>query len=596
MSIYDKIPHTKLVSSSFPVATYPTSTTTPPVQKETPHFSFMSYQQPTPPSSSPPKKLKQKRTSSTLSFMRLIKEKFDRDLHIHPHQVTRVLSIRPVREEGVRKIMTTIQQCGWASSNLFASDRGDDQPPVLVEGNHRVEALRRLLNEKNSSWLLPGETPQDFKVKITVLKGLTLDDEARIGREANHINANHVSMTLIDHIVAMYRALTATRLRKQISPRASVSIDLLLATHPDYKRYHKSTIRAWKRMAEGLAPQARKLLLKTHAQGLKSGDVRLAFSKKTLIESQMMQNLKDWPGVQFWYLKRLIYLENQGKTRAHTAKYFKGVIIRLKNFAQAFRQFSKTLMTTFDLPSTASYLANVLETGSPGENLNNSLMKPLLQFTQNYLWTNNRDKEIQALLQKRKHNDSVFPYVFYQLVAQLRFNEDYAEADKIFTAPDSTLQLKFTSPVDPTQNFQNYLQSLQKKRSHSSLDAGPSKKKQKILTSQSKDADRDLQPDPPMETKDTENLPLTTQIQQNIQPPRPSLWKPMPSTHPPPLKSAMHTSKLTIEIIHREPSILRSCLLQELMDEVADFDIPQGEKVRLLVQENQLPTREQTFP
>ena len=264
-------------------------------------------------------------------------------------------------------------------------------------------------------------------------------------------------MTLIDHIVAMYRTPTATRLRNQISPRASVGIDLLLVTQPDYKRYHKSTIRAWKRIAEGLASQARNLLLKTHAQGLKSGDVRLAFSKKTLIESQMMQNLKDWPGVQFWYLKRLICLENQGKTRAHTANYFKGVIIRLKNFAQTFRQFSNSLKTTFDLSATASYLTNVLETRSPGENLDNSLMKPLLQFTHNYLWTNNRDKEIQTLLQKRKHNNSIFPYVFYQLVAQLRFNEDYAEADKIFAAPDSTLQLTFTSPVDPTQKFQTYL-------------------------------------------------------------------------------------------------------------------------------------------
>ena len=98
-----------------------------------------------------------------------------------------------------------------------------------------------------------------------------------------------------------------------------------------------------------------------------------------------------------------------------------------------------------------------------------------------------------------------------------------------------------------------------------------------------------------METKDTENLPLITEIQQNIQLPTPSPWKPMPSTPPLSLKSAMHTSKLTIELIHREPSILCFCLLQELMDEVAGFDIPKGERVRLLVQESQHPAREHTF-
>ena len=421
-----------------------------------------------------------------LSFSQLVKDKTCRTIRAHPRDLTRVRSVREVREEGVLKVMDAIRDCGWASSVLYASDRGNGKFPVLLEGSHRLEALRRLLKSKDTTWLLRDETPETFKVTLTVLKDLTPEEEARIGREANLINTQHVPVTLVDQLVAMHKALMATRRSRNMKSTDEVTVNMLLEAHPDYQRYSKVTIRAWKRMAEGFSSQARKYLISVHALGIPSGEVKLAFSKKTLIESKMMQELKNFPGVQFWYLKRLVHLERSNKIRQQKAPYFEALVLTLKSFANACKQFAQRLKNTFKLNKLAKCLDEILQTGKPPSDLEKSFRHPVDTFVRNYLWTSNRDEQVHALVELRKNDYRMFPYVFYQLVAQCHFKEDYEEVDKMFAATDVNLQVKFTSPVDPTQENLDYRTLLNTRRKRllslhqpSTKDA-PAPKRQKL--------------------------------------------------------------------------------------------------------------------
>ena len=395
--------------------------------------------------------------------------------------------------------MDAIRECGWACSTLYASDRGDGKFPVLVDGSHRLEALRRLLKSKDTSWLLDKETPENFKVTLTVLKGLTFEEEGRVGREANHINSRHVSMTLVDHIVATHRAVIATRLRLNLNSGQDLTSETLRKVHPDFRRYANSTIRAWKGLAEGLSPQAKKLLLQVHTSGLSSGDVRVAFSKKTLVDSRMMHHLRNFPGAQFWYLKRLVNLEDKDEIRKHKAPYFEDLILVLKSFSNACTQFVGRLKYTFKLTKVAKYLDEIVQTGTPSDRLRPALKVYLTTFAHNYLWTSKRDNETRALLELRKKNIKMYPYVFYQLVAQLHFKEDYEKVDKMFAAPEANERVSFTSPVDPTQENLAYRQLLEnrrrKLRSSSSgrsptEEQGPPRKKHKISAERAKESDK----------------------------------------------------------------------------------------------------------
>lgn len=476
----------KCFSSTFVLLEQPTRTPS--------HFKMSSLNaSPTSPTTSSPTSPKSPRLPS---FAQLVNDKLDRHIHVHPRDLTCIRSVRELREEGVLKIIDAIRECGWACSTLYASDRGDGKLPVLVDGSHRLEALRRLLKSKDTSWLLQNETPENFKVTLTVLKGLTFEEEGRVGREANHINSRHVSMTLVDHIVATHRAVIATRLRLNLKSGEDLSSETLRKVHPDFRRYANSTIRAWKGLAEGLSPQARKLLLQVHASGLSSGDVRVAFSKKTLVDSKMMHHLRNCPGAQFWYLKRLVNLEDNDEIRTHKAPYFEDLILVLKSFSNACTQFVGRLKYTFKLTKVARYLDDIVQTGTPSDNLRPALKVYLTTFAHNYLWTSKRDKEVHALLQLRKKNIKMYPYVFYQLVAQLHFKEDYEKVDKMFAAPQSHDRVTFTSPVDPTQENLAYRQLLHNRRRKlrsSSLgqslteEQGPPRKKQKNSAEQGKE-------------------------------------------------------------------------------------------------------------
>ena len=191
----------------------------------------------------------------------------------------------------------------------------------------------------------------------------------------------------------------------------------------------------------------------------------------------MMAQLRNYPGAQFWYLKRLIDLEADDKIRKYKAPYFKELIEQLKGFSDACTQFAGYLKHTFKLAALAKQLEEIVQKGRPAENKG-----PLKSFAHNYLWTSKREKEVEALVQLRKKDYKMFPYVFYQLVAQLHFKEDYEQVDKMFAAPEANLRVKFTSPVDPTQENLNYRKLLQKRRyqvrSSTEKDA-PARKKQK---------------------------------------------------------------------------------------------------------------------
>ena len=75
-------------------------------------------------------------------FTQLLQDKFDRTINVHPSKLTNLLSVRQLREDGVTNFMQNIRECGWTGSPLYASDRGGNQTPVLLEGAHRIEALR----------------------------------------------------------------------------------------------------------------------------------------------------------------------------------------------------------------------------------------------------------------------------------------------------------------------------------------------------------------------------------------------------------------------------------------------------------------------
>ena len=569
--------------------------------------------------SPPPSSLPTSRKSKPLpSFAQLVNDKFDRHIHVHPRDLNRIQSVRKLREEGVLDIMDAIRDCGWACSTLYASDRGDGEQPVLVDGSHRLEALRRLSKSKDTSWLLSKETPQNFKITLTVLKGLTLEEEGLVGREADHINSHHVSMTLVDHIIATHKAVIATRVRLNLNSGQELTSETLRKVHPDFKRYANSTIRAWKGMAEGLSPQARKLLLQVHASGLNSGEVKTALSKKTLLESKMMRHLRNYPGAQFWYLKRLVELEADAKIRKNKASYFEDLVLVLKNFSEPCTSFVGHLKHTFKLSKVAKYIDQIVQTGMPCERLAPSLKKHLTTFACNYLWTSKMQKEVQALLELRKKDTRMYPYVFYQLVAQLHFKENYEEVDKTFAAPEANLRVRFTSPVDPTQANLDYLQLLQNRRQNlqkrrreppssgqsSMQKSGPSRKKQKSAASKSKGKEKREHQEVEGEDKDEATSEVEDEVEdeadEEAQDDKEKTLQCTPAAKETKEKTkaspgVLSKTSVSLEIYHTQSSTLASTLLHDIKKLLEKVKVPPGERVTLKIQQNGKLATERAF-
>ena len=402
-------------------------------------------------------------------FTQLLEDKFDRKIYVHPTNLNTFLSLRQLREEGVISVMQNIRDSGWTGSPLYASDRGGNQPPVLLEGSHRIEALRRLLARNETSWLLRGQTPENFKVQVTVLKNLSSEEESRIRRESNKINSKNVRMTLLDQIVAMHKALTLCRRRKNIPENAPVNLKLLIDIYPDYGRYHRSTIRAWRRAADQFGPESIAYLLKTYSQGLQRGSLKVAFSKKTIQESKMLKTLQDYPGVQVWYLKRLVYMEAHNKIKDYNAYHFDQMAIMLKLFAEALNEFASCLLDVFKLHKIAICLQNMVKKGRAYPNQckeeDTSQYQILSNFSKYYLWSTKRDKELYAAVRQRKKDNSLFPYILYQLVARIQFNNNYVKAEELFQTQEPKLRPRFTTPLHGKWVYRDHFE-ISRKRSH----------------------------------------------------------------------------------------------------------------------------------
>ena len=391
----------------------------------------------------------------TRFFAQLLKDKFSRKISIHPKDVTNILCIPQVHEDDVESIMKAIRRGGYAStpmpSAFYASDRGEKMGPVLLEGSHRIEALRRLLCQKEATWLNPGETPENFKVVITVFKNLTLDDESRITQEFKKLAITAVRTTLVQQVLAINLALITCRLHENLPDRSEVSLDLLCQTYPEYKRYQNQTLRSWKNMAHALSPESLNLLLE------KCAEFKVAFSKKTIQESSMLTTLQHYPGVQLWYLQRLLYLVAQGKIRRFKASYFKKMAKSLQRLANAILDFSACLEHIFDLENMANTFRDIVNNGKPSQIAHRELShKILVSFYQIYLCSPTKDQEVQAVLQERKKHILLFPHIFYEIVAEIHFEKNYEEADKMFEAPLTSNRPRFTSRAQILQ-----------KRSHS---------------------------------------------------------------------------------------------------------------------------------
>ena len=247
-------------------------------------------------------------------------------------------------------------------------------------------------------------------------------------------------LTFLEQIVAMQKALNICRRRQNLPDHADVSVKDLCEAQNDYKRYHNSTIRSWKRMAHSLSPEALEFLLQ------KQRDLKIAFSKKTIQESSVLITLKNFPGAQLWYLKRLVYLKAQDKIRRLKATYFKKMAKMLERLASAMLDFAACLEHIFDLHQAANTFRDLVKKGQhcPLGPQRKVAEQFLMSFFQNYLWSPKKDEELKPVLQERENDTLLFPHIFYQIVAAIHFENDHEKACGMFEAPPHRLRPRFT--------------------------------------------------------------------------------------------------------------------------------------------------------
>ena len=508
------------------------------------------------------------------SFAQLLKDKFDRTISVHPKDVNNIFSVSQIREENVRSMMKSIRDCGWKRSSLYASDRGEGKPPILIEGIHRAEALRRLLSREETTWLPRGKTSHNFKIDISVLKNLTLDEEACIACESSKIDTAGVPLTLVDQVLAMHRALKCCRLRQNLPYNAEISFEVLCQAQPDYRRYHSSTIRSWKRMADALSHQSLEFLRE------KQLEFKAAFSKKTIQESSMLTTLKRYPGVQLWYLKRLLYLEAQENAKPFKAAYFKKMAARLERFANAILDFAACLEHIFDLQNIANAFRDMVNWGKPRRVPQGKMSEQILMsFSHNYLWSSKKDDEVQAALQEREKDTLLFPRIFYQIVAQIHFEDDYEKADEMFEALPNGLRPRFKS----------HSQILQK-RSLSAADSKSKiqkKKKRYPLRSAHKPSKKFHKGSPP----DVEQEVAEPESQ--IQLPGEYFSEHIQPRNPP---ETLKRTRMELEITYSESNTLPSEVSKSLKKALAVLHYSPREKATLFLPQNGEGTAIFSFP
>ena len=368
------------------------------------------------------------------SYAQLIESHFSETIEVTPRELQGMaesLSLRELRWDGVQLLKQAIQKSGWTNTPLLAVDREDDSGLHLLEGAHRARALQMLFDDEETSWLLRGQTPETFRVKVSVLKGLTTAEEQQISREANRINSTVVEMSLVDQVYAMMQALHDCQGRLGRGQR--VHLKDLHRLHPDYRNYSESSVRTWKRLAEAFGKEAMAYMKRVHSDldGKFTDDrAQRAFSKKTLLESNALKilNSRGLHGAQLWYLKRVVQLEEKNQVQSLNAKYFQDLAKLMRRIATLCEDFVDVIRE-LELFRFGRALQTFIITGTPpaksGEQaqfvkrlhvacLEKFLEKRILSGQWDKVWDVTEDDE----------EVPCFPYFFKNLLLKAEFEGD----------------------------------------------------------------------------------------------------------------------------------------------------------------------------
>ena len=456
----------------------------------------------------------------------LIEEHFVEDRKYRPMELKPLVrergAVRDVRIGGVKMLKSAILASGWTrSSVMIAHDRGDGNPPVLLDGAHRVGALLEIFHHYPAKFPVGRWYPAaDFTVTVKILKGLSRIEEKVVAREANWVNTKKVKVSLVDQVVGMYNALKTCREVAEKEGKANITASFLINLHQDYCRYHPATVRSWKRLAEGFGMEAMHYLRGIHQRSdflgpNGSGLVKHAFSKKTLVESRVMQILKGKPGAQLWYLRRLVELEANDKLKDLNAEGCGELAGRLKSMADILERFADFVADRQNnLRPFARAMRTLVHAGKPKEDPEiqdrserNRNRLHLQRFAEWFLYRSKKDSQWRETFQLHGKDRRYYPDGLLTLIANSCFSGSRRDAEDALGFP---LDVNFcTMPRDD-----NLLES--------SSDDEPPRKKRK----QKKTADRRVQDKAPREQSTEEQVTEEAQQQSPEVPTSPDVQQP----------------------------------------------------------------------
>ena len=412
------------------------------------------------------------------------------------------VSVRDVRASGVLKMRLAIEQSGWVRSSLMiAHDRENGRPPVLLEGAHRAKALIQIYS-KHVAWPLT----QDLTVTVKILKGLSLSEEKQIGRESNLVHSENVKMTLVDQVVAMWKALETCREAGNFSPeQKKIPISFLVHMHPDYKdpdgkskSLVSSSVRRWKQVAEGFGKEAMRYMRMVHKESEylgpdNQGLVRHAFSTKTLLDSHVVTVLEGSPGPQLWYLKRVVDLESAGKLKDHDARWCEELASLLKSIEKLCEDFVD--LVDRKCPRLSQFvrgLSNLLHTGVARVDpeihqivVASNQFELFEDFAESYLYQATNDKEWQEVCVLHRTDKRFYSYGLEKLLADICFG---GNRKKVLDALDHSRDVFFSGP--PREMVE--VEPPQKKRKVSKTKAQKQKRDQ-VKRSEAQQARKEVQ-------------------------------------------------------------------------------------------------------
>ena len=378
------------------------------------------------------------------SLAQVIEEHFLEDREYAPSELEPLIEsaiLRDVRIEGIEKMKEAILESGWVQPSLMiAHDRQDGRPPRLLEGAHRARALIQLYNSPPP---LPAPLRPGLRVRVKVLRGLSRVQEVQIARQCNRMHTRNVPMSLVDHVVSMSYALDLCREAAKFPPgKKTVPISLLVHIHPDYctprtgQPNVTSSVRNWKRLAEGLGERALKFMRAVHRRSpfvffrtTKTGLVRQALSTKTLVDSKMLTVLKDYPGAQFWYLHRVLRAEGNEELKNHDAAWCEETARLLKSIAGLCEDFADLVGRKCPrLSWFGRVLTHTVHYGEPKKDpeLGNSVRAKVnldlfKDFVLNYLYKPDNDDEWKEVCALHRGDRRYYSFGLRKLLAETCF-------------------------------------------------------------------------------------------------------------------------------------------------------------------------------